>query len=99
MTMSNRLQTKTVQKVLAKYADRIERDRDGEFDVWDEGRDGVWLSLKDGWVSDLGTLTIHADECPLWQLSTAAHVARELREALSGCEKDDDAEHVLSGSI
>ena len=82
-----RLQTKTVQKVLAKYADRIERNSDGSFNVWDEGSDGVWLGLKDGWVSDLGTITLHAEECPRWTRSTARHVADELAYALSGCEK------------
>ena len=87
----SRIHTKTVQKVLARFADRIERNADGSFNVWDEGGDGVWLSLADGWVSDLGTITIHADECPLWQLSTAAHVARELRDALDGAEKGDPA--------
>lgn len=84
-----RLQTKTVQKVLARYADRIARRSDGSLNVWDEGDDGVWLGLADGWVSDLGTITIHADEAyGTWpRLSSARHVADELACALSGCEK------------
>ena len=42
--------------------------------VWDEGDDGVWIELADGWVSDCGTSCVHE-----WSVRDALRAFRSIR--------------------
>ena len=85
--MAQRIDTKTVRKVLAKYEHLIDYTFNGG--VWDDGPDGVWVALKDGFNFE-GCSTLHVcedDSTSSGKRNTAKAIAAELDYQLSRVTK------------